>query len=1144
MKNRDVATTKRAIISQSEATDVHSSIWVAASAGTGKTKVLTDRVLGLLLTGNDVQALVCITFTRAAAAEMAERIISKLSKWSFMETHELEIDIKKILGYKPSKGEISRARELFAIVLENHGRLNIETIHAFCQSLLRRFPLEADVPPYFEIMEQRDASEILFQAKEDTLAKALRTNNAHLSSALETITQHIHESTFPKLVNSIISERHRITRFLTRNGGIEATISGLRNYLRIRNEDTKAKVLMELGNPPKKRITELKSIVQLLLGGSKSDIKRAKIIHGWIEEDPKDLNKFYDYSEGFLKSTFRTGKVAIKKHLITQKLSDRYPKATKILKSEAERIVALLARLRSVTIIEATEAVLYFAEALLESYRIQKERQSLLDYDDLISKANHLLTQPGISPWVLYKLDGGIDHILIDEAQDTSMNQWQIVESLVDEFMSGQNAQDRRRSVFAVGDIKQSIYSFQGADPNLFHSIKTSFKNRLTNAGHKWRELELNTSFRSAPVILKVIDSVFSHQAANDGVSLNQKFIKHNAARKMDSGVVELWPLVEPLPKTKMTPWQPPSGRIMEDLPQRRLAKIIAQKIKFLISSGEFLESQARQVRYGDVMILVRKRDRIVDDMVRELKNLDIQVAGVDRMVLTEHIAVMDLISLGRFILLPHDDLNLASLLKSPLIGLKEKELFNIALKRTRSIWEELSSRKGEKNIYGSAYKFLCGLIKDAELLTPFELYGTILDVKGGRKKLLSRLGLEAAEPISEFLTLALRYEKHHIPSLEKFIYWIESGEIEIKRDLDQSNSNSVRITTVHGAKGLQAPIIILPDTTQVPAQLPFLYWPQDNKGEDIGFVWSPRRGMLNEILEKERELEISKRDQEYRRLLYVAMSRAQDHLYICGWSNHHSIPSNCWYKLVQNGMSSIGEKIVDAHLSGTEEPSDSTIVRVKMEPPKSVGFKVNSNTTPLECPLENWAKTVAPEEIIIPQAVTPSTIVPSSNTISPLNIDDMPSKQKGVVIHSLLQTLPELPGQTREMAARKYLSQKRHKLNSRLQTKILKETMDVLNHPEFKILFGEHSKAEVPIIGLINSEIISGRIDRLIVEKNRIIIADYKSNRQPPPNVSKIPKKYLHQMGLVEVSVGAGPYQHQLHIFLPHDQRYECYHL
>ena len=914
-----VAATER----QREAADPAASVWVAASAGTGKTKVLTDRVLGLLLAGTPPHKILCLTFTKAAAAEMATRIARRLAKWATATDDALAGDLGKLLGTPPDADALTGARRLFARVLDVPGGMHIETIHAFCQSLLRRFPLEAGLAPHFQVMDDRDAGELMESAKEEVLVAARDGADAGLARALDTVTGLIHESAFPELMGELARDRGRLARLLARHGGLAGVMAAVRARLGLEGGDTAEAILAAACEDAAFDAAGCREAVRALRSGTRTDHERAAAMVAWLADPAGRPAGFERYRSAFL-----TADGAIRKTLCTKVVREGFPGVEDALLAEAERVLRVAERLKSARVAEATGALLTIGDALLAAYGRRKRARALMDYDDLILAARDLLARDGVAPWVLYKLDGGIDHVLIDEAQDTNPDQWAVVAALTEEFFAGRGARETVRTVFAVGDAKQSIYSFQRADPRAFEDMRALFARHVPAADLAWREVALQMSFRSTKAVLESVDAVFADGGPGaDGVAAPGEDIRHIAFRKDQAGLVEVWPPVEPRAIDDPPPWKPPVERLRGDSPRTRLAGLVAGRVKAMVGA-EDLPSKGRPVRAGDIMVLVRRRGGFVEDLVRALKDEDVPVAGADRMVLTEQMAVMDLMALAGVLLLPEDDLTLATVLKGPLVGLSEDQLFRLAWNRgPAGLWETLRARLTDDPDFERAWLYLSDLMAVADRLTPHALFAHVLGPLGGKRRLLARLGPDAEDPIDEFVALTLAFERAHPPSLQGFLRWLETGAVEIKRDLEQGGRDAVRIMTVHGAKGLQAPIVFLPDTMQVPTKGDRLLWLGGPADELL--LWPPRAEMADEACRSGRDAQKAAREREYRRLLYVAMTRAEDRLILCGWQTRKAPPESCWYNLVRAGVARTAAEADDPFLAAAGETADARVLRL-----------------------------------------------------------------------------------------------------------------------------------------------------------------------------------------------------------------------
>ncbi|MDV7340511.1 double-strand break repair helicase AddA [Terasakiella sp. A23] len=1098
-------------IVQRKASDPRASVWVAANAGTGKTKVLTDRVLSLMVTGTKPQHILCLTFTKAAAAEMSNRIADKLGEWSIMSDAALQAALEDLLTRPAKPEEFTLARQLFAYVLDTPGGMQIQTIHAFCQSLLRRFPLEAEIAPHFQVMDERSAAELLKKAQDDILIDARLGRTPDLHEALRIVTSHIHETAFPELMGALAGERGRLRRVLDYHGGVRKLVARLAELMELNITDTPARIIEKASEQDSFDALGLRVAIDGLLNGSKTDRGRGEVLAGWLNATQAErLDKFDDYANAFL-----TGKGEVRKTLITKGAAAETPSAVDVLNVEALRMMRTLTKIKAATTLQTTNALLRIGKCLLDSYEKYKRGAAQLDYDDLILKTRDLLTRENV-PWVLYKLDGGIEHVLVDEAQDTNPDQWRVIEALTQEFFAGigTHEEDSPRTIFAVGDVKQSIYSFQGADPAEFERMKNLFAEHVPQAEQDWREVPMTVSFRSTRAVLQAVDAIFSDPVVAQGVEIDDT-IHHDAWRAKDGGLVEVWPAIKPSPANPSPAWKPPVERIQADSPRARLAKLIAKRIHKMLLTKETLEAKGRPIEAGDVMVLVRRRSGFVEELVRALKELDVPVAGVDRMVLNEQMAVMDLVALGRFLLQPDDDLQLACVLKGPLLGMTDEDLFDLAYKRKGSLWSSLRDRAKSDLHFHQAHSYLADLMGRTDYVRPFELFTYVLTALDGRKKLISRLGVEAEDPLNEFLDLALQFERSHAPALEGFLAWLETGDTEVKRDLEQASHNAVRVMTVHGAKGLQAPIVFMPDTLQAPTMGAKLFWPRDPDEEEELFIWPPKSEYMEDLSKAEKERLNQKRDEEYRRLLYVALTRAEDRLYVCGWETKRAAPANCWYNLIKDGLSGVAEELDDAFLDTAEESDESQLLRLTCAQEKEV--KVETGPSQLDLvqePLPDWAKSKPGMEPSPPKPLAPSKpIEPEPATRSPLGDDHGYRFKRGNIIHALLQTLPELPEDQRDGAARTYLRGANLDLSETQQEEIAAETLRVLCDEEFAEVFSPNSQAEVPIVGEVAGRVISAQVDRLLVKDDEVVVIDYKTNRPPPRTVKKVPTVYINQM-------------------------------
>ncbi|HEU4839411.1 MAG TPA: double-strand break repair helicase AddA [Micavibrio sp.] len=1112
------------------ASDPLVSSWVGASAGSGKTKVLTDRMLRLLLPREDgrpgtaPQKILALTFTKAAANEMALRLSKKLSQWAVMEDADLTRELETLFGRAPKGEEIQSARKLFARVVDAPGGLNIMTIHSFCQSVLGRFPIEAGLPPHFKPLEEEESRDLLDEARRYILSNAGTKDGSPLQTAIGNISTRMTEEAFTGLLKAVIAERGQMESVLKHTFGIEGLYTRACTVLGIRPGLTASESFADFcaGGDH----TGLRTACAALAEGSKTDGEKAIGIQAFWDEAGDKTHLYADY-----KSIFITSGGTVAKKLATQKPADRHPELISVLTAEAERILAFENEKNAIACAETTRDLLLIGQAVLHGYQLLKEERGAVDFDDLILKTLSLLKGEvnslkglKVTPWVLYKLDEGLDHILVDEAQDTNPEQWEIIRALSDDFFSGEGAADDLRTLFVVGDKKQSIFSFQRAAPEKFEDMYRWFDKKIREAGCGFAPVDINTSFRSVRTVLDAVDAVFA-PARN----LMAGYPTHIAQREGQPGLVELWPLFETAQDMEEgqndTPetagWALPDRLVESESGSARMASKIGDTIKSWLDQKTSLDSYDRPIRAGDIMVLVRARNAFVNQLVRALKKRKIPVSGVDRMVLGEQLAVQDLCAAARFALLPDDSLTLASLLKSPFIGMDEDALYALARGRPSTLWYSL-----KKNGDGLIVSWLEKLIVQAGSLHPYEFFSRLVqepcpaDGASGMRAIRRRLGDDALDPLDEFLNLTLDYQSGHGGGLQSFLHWHEQGSSEIKRQMEEAGG-AVRIMTVHGAKGLQAPIVFLPDTVRVKSpDLDKILWP-NRTGLDVPLYLSSRETTPQAAAQARTDVE-RQMDDEYRRLLYVAMTRAEERLYIGGYINKRGPSQNgrtaYWYDDIRSALEAHPdirrEKSGVADKDGNDQPLLRLAAAASAGPDKA-HKKNETHKDTIATALPAWAFKPAPAEPFPPRPLAPSRpSEPEPAAASPLAESQAHRFRRGNAAHRLLQTLPDLPHAAQRAAAEKFLARPALGLPPQMQKSIADEVMAILEDKTFGSIFGPGSMAEIPVTGFLNGKtLISGQIDRVLITGEDILIVDFKTNRPPPDNAKDVPPAYLRQM-------------------------------
>ena len=1091
---------RRGLAGQKHAADPAHSAWVGANAGAGKTRVLTDRVMRLMLSGTPPERILCLTFTNAAAAEMATRLHQRLGAWVAMDDAALAAELEDLTGNQPRAEDIERARQLFARALETPGGLKIQTLHGFCQGLLARFPLEARIGPHFRLLGEDDAMVLLQEARQTVLR---RHHALGLEADVALLAQRLSDQKIEALLQDLIARRAAIAAAIRRHGDVDAVIGAVCERLGVTAEQAEA--VESQAYEPLEPASLRRAAEAMIAHGTPTDQKAGQKIAAFLAGE----EGFDNYAKAFM-----TGKGEIRKRLATKRVVDAMPEILSVLGAEAERILQRQALLRACLTARLTAAGLRLGTAILDGYAALKEQQGRLDYEDLILRSRDLLLTSDIAPWILFKLDGGIDHILLDEAQDTSPAQWEVVAALAEEFFSGEGA-DRARTIFAVGDEKQSIYSFQGAAPERFAEMRQHFLERAHAARRAFEPVELHLSFRSAPEVLQAVDSVFAQEELRKAVTMGGEKVRHDAFRDRLPGLVEVHPPIRPPEEEEKNPWDAPVDAPAPGDPQVLLARRVADDIAARLAAGEgvaVIGSEGdltwRPLCPGDIMVLVRRRGSFYRELILALKDKGLPVAGTDRLRLTDEIAVMDLLSLARFVLMPDDDLSLAEALKSPLIGMGEEELFAIAHDRKDSLFAALRAaavRDGGR--MAEIHAYLEELRARADHQPPFEFFAQILGADGGRRKALSRLGGEAADAMEEILALCLAYEQEHVPSLQGFVEWVAAGEHVINRDMEQGR-DEIRILTAHGAKGLEAPVVYLPDTCALPSTQkdPVLYFDRDG----LPFLYAGS-GLDSDVAASLREAHDAAALEEYYRLLYVAMTRAEQRLYVFGaLSRRQKEPQkDCWYAVLQAGIGAHdGVQAIPDKPAGEEH-----ILRIGTLPPRL--REDMPQEAPPSPPLPAWCRTKArQEEILTP--VNPSRLgaVPPA----PGRRADEENRirfRRGNLTHKLLQILPGTLAEQRVRVAGDWLRRQAGDLPQDVRDDILREVLAILEDERLSPIFGPGSIAEVPVTGVIAGRTVSGQIDRLLVRDRDVLIVDYKSNRPAPRDAAAVPEPYLRQMAL-----------------------------
>jgi ATP-dependent helicase/nuclease subunit A len=1072
---------------QRDASDPQEHVWLSASAGTGKTYVLSARVLRLLLRGVKPDAILCLTFTKAGAAEMAERVHARLADWVQISDAELFKELEALA--EPSGPEQREfARTLFATVLESRGGgLRIMTIHAFCQTLLAGFPLEAGIAPGFRPLEGREEAALVQSVLTELVVQAEQEGDTRLLGDLRALSLRLGEA---EAVSFLKRAAGAVDALEVVGLGLGATV---RRAMAVPADFSAADVADACTDGAFDRSGFLELAGMYANWETKTGEAAADRIAEWLLGSPEDRAQELPQ----LLLVWKTQAGEFRKN----GPKDRgFPDLVARLDAWCSELVELSARAE---LAEAVTAALGAALRYGRAYADAKRARGLVDFDDQIRLTRNLLVEPGMGDWIRYKLDQATDHILVDESQDTNRAQWDIVEALADEFWAGDGAKgDKLRTIFAVGDYKQAIYGFQGTDPQHYKRAGLQFELKALNAGQALQQLSLDQSFRSSPPVLQVVDQVLDELGA-DALGLETLSPMHTSF-KGGSGEVLLLP-----PVTAENDPEDDGEEGWVSSATRDLATKLARQVKAWLAEPMWLAGKNRALAPGDVMILVRRRSDIAALLVARLHEEGVPVAGVDRLRLQAPLAVQDLLAAIRFAAQPQDDLNLANLLVSPLIGWTQDDLFKVAYGRSGDLWDVVPA--------GETRDALRDILSAADNITPYAFLENLLSgALQGRKKLLARLGKEARDPVDELLNAALQFEREGVASLQQFLDWFDRGETEVVRDAGAAG-DAVRVMTVHGAKGLQAPLVILADACADPERAleRNFKWTIDGVVENLP-LFRPRtaeRALVGSLQDSMDEAD-DKARKEHWRLLYVAMTRAEERLVIAGSLGPRAkgvVPEESWHAAVGRAMDSLGAAGIEkAHWGpslqyGTAAPSTGNV-----HPIRSPSAELNTSSPPLapnDDTLPAWLYHSAPQEARPPRPLAPSSIGEDDVANPPPSADMAAAAERGRLLHALFERLPSLPPEMRRAAGEAWL------MSEGADPALVDNALSIIDDPDFADVFAAHALAEAPIAGVVDGLVIAGTVDRLSVGANHVDIVDFKTGRRVPARPDDCPPQHLRQM-------------------------------
>lgn len=1092
---------KRLIPAQHHAVQPADNIWLSASAGTGKTQVLTARVIRLLLEeGVEPENLLCITFTKAGAAEMAERINQLLASWVQLDDHSLFRDLEAI-GAVSGPMARQRASELFAKVLDAPGGgLQIMTIHSFCQSLLGSFPEEAGLVPGFKPIEGPEQRELQRQALASMVIAAEERGDGETIRSLQVLSLAMGEEAALKFLYKCAAAPDAMDE-IPEGQGVSAWARRLAEV----SFDRPVEAMLEttLCDSAIERAS-LQSVTEMNIEwGTATGQKRAATIFEWLSADIPQRGEMLEKlhhcwwnkskNEPQTQTRGQVPQVDAYKHLAFQLASWTKP---------------LLEELRRAEYAERLAKALLVGKQFAQFYAQAKHERGVIDFDDMIRRTAALLGTSHMADWVRYKLDRQVDHILVDEAQDTNKAQWDIIDALSDDFFSGLGSKPERvRTIFSVGDFKQAIYGFQGTAPERYLEAGDRFEAKIKASGKTLERLALSQSFRSTAPVLDFVNAVIE-TTGPESFGIGEAIEDHYSV-KPEVGMVELLLPVAASANSDQGAandnFDDEESWISDE--KRLLAARLADHAKALIDERPWLASQDRYLEPGDIMFLLRSRGELASLLVAQLHERGVPVAGIDRLRLAQPLVVQDLLAVIRFVLQPQDDLSLACILVSPIIGWSQEQLLVHGYRGNRqvSLWQHLR----EQDAIADDIAPLRAVLDAADYITVYDFLEDILSGPiGARRKFVSRLGTEALVPIEEMLNTALQFQQQQGGGLQSFLGWFDRGDIEIKRE-GVGKANEVRVMTVHGAKGLQAPVVILADITSDPGKKPDrsseLLMDEGKRTPLLPIRSSEQSGRLAEIVEMQKEREL----QEHRRLLYVAMTRAEERLIMggsLGVSRKGVAPAESWYMALERGMMALGctwER--DAHWGQVMRHIGSEGVSGQ---PKA-DAKPMADRSPMVTELPAWLFAQAPQESRPPRPLVPSRIEDDDYGDAPASLVMRAAAERGKLLHALFERVTDSNSLS---AAQRWLEVTvRDAAIDKEQ--LLTAATAVISNPEWRAFFSSAARAEVPLAAVVGDTVITGRVDRLVVEPGLVRFVDFKTSRSVPDDESGVVTAYLRQM-------------------------------
>jgi ATP-dependent helicase/nuclease subunit A len=1075
------------------------SAWVMAHAGSGKTYALVKRVIALLLSNATPQSIWCLTYTNNAATEMQERLHSKLDELACLEDASLKQALAEYLGDANagvSDAHCQKIRAIAADIMLPGQGIICTTMHGLCQKLLRIFALESGMLPDFTLLDAETQRSLLYQAIDAVFAHGLQVQKGALFEALDHVASIAKYDTVKSRLKKILSRRDLLSQALLQAGSVENLHQAVFDVCHAENGANTDDILAEI---QAQTLPQMRAIYEALGEGKTQDKTKARAIKIWLDTpcDPDHLTKawqryltvFYDSKSKLREKLFNKGTL-VEDGALAQAFA-----------REQMRVADALEKLSAQALAQDSSAMLSLAITALDHYHALKAKPGMLDFDDLLLSMLQLVENPVTLGHVMRKLDYRLEHILLDEAQDTSPVQWRILSHLIEEIChTAPRKSTVPRSLFVVGDVKQSIYSFQGAAPQMMQAKHAAFSALYQGHEMAFQTASLNVARRNVPLILQLVDKVANNMSVQPG--LLEEGITHVPWRKNAPGMIALHPLCESEKINVPGGFHMPTAYHLGGRAQNKLAQNIAQMITDWLKNNRRYLANGQEVCASDIMIIVRNRGHLVPAIIRALEAANIPVAAIDRLVLSQHIMVLDILALIAWIYQPDDDVSLAQVLRSPMFSLSEEALFALANNRDGSLFDALCESEKHQSI--------CLLLADFQAQKDQPIYAWLSHLFYTHelvKPYLERLGNALQEVVDALMEYAANLHGKAESHLLHFMRHMRQAEQVIKHE--ETTPDAVRILTVHGAKGLEAPIVILADTTSMPQMHKEEIYYTDYGDETLPLCAMQEISKQARLLKTTKEAKQKSLMHEYYRGLYVAITRARDELYIFGLKPK-SASGDSWYEVIKTAMNTMDDAQEDASgiLSITQKPASLHAEITAHQP------------SPLDGDLPDWLHArIAPEAVRI--TLTPShvgalfdlDVSPADYAVFSAQKLQSNARDYGNALHAVLQWVDcNTPNQQLQKAL---ILQALPEADIKLAMQCIAQ---LWNDVEIANLWQKPAQKEQPIYAQLAFNgvcyDVTGVVDRLIILPDTVMILDYKTALNIPKS-DAIPVQYLAQMAL-----------------------------